>query len=98
MFKFSHFQILRLEKRLASMEKELKKESEENRILEQILIAGKKKEEAEKKKKETTKAMVAQWNNDDQGWHVELDCCLAGGRAMTEFTKIDEHYSLAENG
>jgi hypothetical protein len=44
------------------VEKELKKEREENRILKQRLKTQKE-EEAEK---ETTKGMRARWNDDDQ--------------------------------
>jgi hypothetical protein len=44
------------------VEKELKKEREENRILKQRL----KTQEEEAEKKETTKGMRARWNDDDQ--------------------------------
>jgi hypothetical protein len=46
------------------VEKELKKEREENRILKQRLKTQK--EEEAEKKKETTKGMRARWNDDDQ--------------------------------
>jgi hypothetical protein len=56
-----HVQVCHLQKRLASIEKELKEEREDNIIL-------KCKEDAEMKiKKETTKDMVARWNIDKQG-------------------------------
>jgi hypothetical protein len=45
------------------VEKELKKEREENRILKQRLKTQK---EEEAEKKETTKGMRARWNDDDQ--------------------------------
>jgi hypothetical protein len=57
------------QKRLTLVEKEIKKEREDNIFLKWRIILDKKKNvEVEKKiKKVTTNDMVAQWNNDGQG-------------------------------